>query len=119
VPSHSSGIEVLERGQDAANRCQRALGLGLAEQERELVAADPAGHVVRSRAAPDRRGDAAEHQVAGAVSVPEVDVAEAVDVDQRHAQRPAIAPRALDVELELGAKRSQGQQVARDRVARR
>ena len=71
-----------------------------------------------ARAARDRRADTADHLVADGVAVLEVEVAEAVDVDHRHAQRPAMALGALDVELELGAEGAQGQQAAGDLITR-
>jgi hypothetical protein len=43
---------------------------------------------------------------------------EPVDIEQRHGQGPPVALRAPHVELELGAERTQGEQVAGQRVSR-
>ena len=59
----------------------------------ELLAAEPADHVLRpDRAAQDGR-DRPQRLVADQVAVPVVDLLEVVDVDQQHCHRLALVPR--------------------------
>ena len=69
-----------------------------------------------------RLGDAAQHDVAGRVAVRVVDRLEVVDVDERDAQRPLVAGRALDLGEQGGEQRlavgDAGQAVDRRPVVR-
>ena len=68
--------------------------------------------------AEQQAADGAEDLVPHAVPARHVQVAEAVDVDDRDREGPPVALRALEVELELGAKDGQGDEARNQRVAR-
>ena len=65
--------------------------VGVLEQDRELVAAEPRGEVARPDAAADplRGGD--QHGVAGRVAGVVVDALEVVEVEEEHGARAAAA----------------------------
>ena len=79
----------------------------------------PARHVrSRARVRPARQlADCGEDLVARRVAALHVEVAEAVDVEDRDGERAPVALGALDVELELGAERRQGHEAGDQRVA--
>jgi len=114
--AHLACLDPLHRHEQPADRVEDAGRGRLREEDRELVATDPAGEVVEAGAFGDRLADRGEHRVAGPVAVLEVDVAKAIDVEQGDGHRPLVTARALEVELELGAKGAQRQQSPRDGV---
>ena len=59
---------------------------GAGEDERELVAAEPAGDVAAARDVGEHLGDTAQHSVAGQVAVGVVDALEPVEVDEQQSR---------------------------------
>jgi PAS domain-containing protein len=118
VTAHPAGLEVLHLNEHPLHCLSGLRRACLGEHDRELVAADPAGEVRPSRAGSDQPSDCAEEQISRAVPVLEVEVPEAVDVEHRDRERALVPLGALDVEVELGAERSQREQVPGDRVSR-
>ena len=75
-----------DRTADAVGYLERLRRGGLGQQDRELLAAEPCGHVVVAELLAEDVGDAAEHGVTCQMAVGVVDVAKQVEVghDQRH-----------------------------------
>ena len=81
--------------------------------ERSITNSSAPARQVRSSARVrlgEELADRVKDLVARRVAALHVEVAEAVDVDDRDRQRAAVALGALDVELELGAERGEGHQ---------
>ena len=81
------------------------LDVGLGQDQHEFLAAVAADQVAGAEVLGDRLGDAAQDDVARGVAVRVVDGLEVVDVDERDAQRPLVAGRALDLGEERGEER--------------
>ena len=96
----------------------RAGEVGLGQEDRELVRAGPAGQVVRAGAGPEHPTGGREHLVADHEPVLGVHRSEAVDVEEGGAQRPAVAARPLDLDVELGTKPPEVEQPGERVVAR-
>ncbi len=80
---------------------RRLLDGHLGQQHRELVAAEARQHVGVPGAGPQRRGDALQHVVAGAVPERVVDILEVVEVEHDDCAAEGIAARSLDLPVEL------------------
>ena len=93
-----------------------AAAAGLGQQERELVAAHPAGEIVDAGLLGDQAADGGQNRVARRVAVLEVQLAKPVDVEQGHRQRALVAMRARDVELELGSEGAEAEQARDQRI---
>ncbi len=76
--------------------------VGLGQEGRELVAAEPPGAVARAQAAAQRRRDGRERTVARLMPVGVVDGAEVVQVHQHQGQRATASPGAGDLLIEAG-----------------
>ena len=74
-----------------------ALGIGLGEDQRELVAAVASREVGRADLALQQGADLGEHAVAGLLPEPLVDLAQPVDVDHDQCESERVAPRALEL----------------------
>ena len=74
---------------------------GIAEQDGELLAADPGRHVLIADGGGDRAGDRAQDLVADGVAVRVVEALEPVDVDHEHSERVARAAAAGKERREL------------------
>ncbi len=70
------------------------LGVGVGRDDRELVAADPGRDVTCPLALHECARDRLKHAVAGLVAVSVIDELEAVEVEHRERERPAVAYRA-------------------------
>ncbi len=68
------------RGSDALGNRRGILLARVREQERELLPAEPRGHVVRAELVLEDPGDPDEHRVAGQVAVAVVDLAQEIQV---------------------------------------
>ena len=106
----------LDGGHHAAGDLDRVqLALGVAQQDRELVAAEPRGRVDRAHAVGQAPGDHLEDLVAGGVAEAVVDVLEVVEVEEQHRHRPLVAAapdeRVLDAVAEQRAVRQPGERV--------
>ena len=86
------------------------------QSDGELVAARPAGKVVRPRVLREQLPHPPEHGVAGRVALLEVELAEAIQVEERDAERPRVAVGARDVQLELGPEGAKPEEAAGQRV---
>ncbi len=74
----------------------------LRQDEHELLAAVASEGVTGPHGAADEARHLAQHGVAGVVPVDVVDRLEAVDVDERDAERLVVARRALDLRMQRG-----------------
>ena len=116
-PASAARFEILELDEDPLDRCGRSVSPCLREEKCELVPSHPAGEVVYAGLLGDEVPDRDQHGIPGRVTVLEVEVAEAVDVDQRDGERSPVAVGPGDVELQLGAKRHQAEQAPSQRIA--
>jgi len=116
-PPDRAHLDVLQLDEDALDGRERLDGLGLSEEDGELIAPHPAREVVHPRLVGDQVAQAREHRVARGVAVLQIQTSEAVDVQQRDAEGPAVALRARDVQLELGPEGAQAEQASGERVA--
>ena len=92
---------VLELVEDSLHPGLGAREVGLGEEDHELVGARTAGEVVGAHAGAQRAAGGREHLVADGVAVLRVHRAEAVDVQDRGAQRAAVPAGALDLDVQL------------------
>ncbi len=102
-PERTRGLAREARLEPAAD-VDRGLGVGLGEQDREPVAADPADEIVGARRLRDQPPELDQDPVAGGIAVLGVERAEALDIDRDQAERMLVAMRPLDVGPELGSK---------------
>ena len=85
---------------DPLGELERLRGLGLGQEDRELLAAEPGGHVVRTHLGAEDVPHALQHRVAGEMPVRVVGLAEQVEVDHDQGERAAVAPRPAQLALE-------------------
>ena len=83
------------------DRHRLVVGLEQLEQDRELVAAEPGDDVAGADRRAQPHGDLDEQAVAGVVADAVVDLLEAVEVDEQHAEMLPGARMALERVLEL------------------
>ena len=119
--ARGNGAAAEDEGQAVDRLLQRGRlgpGVGLAEipqQQRELVAAEPADHVGGAHLARQRRDDGLEHLIARGVPEGVVDRLQAIDVE--HDQRAAgvialdVGDRAMEFALEAAPVRNIQQEV--------
>ena len=98
--------DALDGGSDAFGNRQRAVRIGVAQDEQQLLSAEPVGDVVASQGAVDRGGDRLERIVAGEVAETIVICLEVVD----------IADGERDRLLRAAAQRGQCGKVVGERV---
>ena len=79
----------------------RLFRCGAAEQDRELLAAEPADQVGLADLLAHLRGERPEHRVAGEVPVRVVDILEVIDIGEQYRERLPPAPRPGDREVGL------------------
>jgi len=91
---------------------------GAAEQDGELLAAEPADEIGLADLLTHLRGERPEHRVTGEVPVRVVDVLEVVDVGEQHRERLSAAPCPDDREVGLTLPRARVQH-ARLRIGTR
>ena len=84
---------VLQLLRDAAEHCRIVEVL---DDHHELVAAEPREQVGLAQRVRQRRGDALQQLVADAMAERVVDVLEAVEVDEQHADAATVALRLRD-----------------------
>ena len=106
-----------QRGGEAARDGAGALGVGAAEHERELVAADAIGGVAGADVAQDG-GHAPQQRVAVRMAVAVVEELEVVEVDHDDAQRVAVARGRHEVAREVVLERALVGQVGEPVAAR-
>ena len=82
-----------QRGEQALGGLARLLGVGVREQDGELVPAEAREDVRIAKPRPQDIGDALDQGVAGAVPEAVVYVLEVVEVEQQHGARGAVALR--------------------------
>ena len=106
---HGRGEQVQDAGGD-----RLAVGVvDVLEQDRELVAAEPRGDVVRAHAGTDALGHLGQHGVAGRVPALVVDGLEVIEVEEQHRRlASAAAQRLLQPAQEQRAVAQPGQRVA-------
>ena len=93
---------------------QRGGLAGAGQHERELLAAEPRGHVGVARGRPQHLGEAPQDVVAGVVAERVVDALEVVEVDHQQRQlaaRAELVEVAVDRELEAAAVAQPGQRI--------
>ena len=91
------GDRSLQRGADALEHRQHAVGLvEIGQQQAELVAAEAGERVRVADRAADALGDLDQQLVAGGVAERIVDLLEAVEVHQQDRQLGVVAPRVAD-----------------------
>ncbi len=111
APSSDAGREALrDLGTQVLSELQRAAGVRLRHQHRELVAGEAGDDVGGAHPLAQDLGDLADQVVAGLVAEPVVDLLEAVDVDDHHRALAAVAGGEGDVTVELGAEAAAVQQ---------
>ena len=81
------------------------LDVGLGQDQHEFLAAVASDQVAGTEVFGDGLGDAAQDRVTCGVAIRVVDRLEVVDVDERDAERTAIACRALDLGEQIGEER--------------
>ncbi len=107
-----------EAGADALGDVQHLRVVGVAQQHRELVAAEARDRVLRAHAAPQAPGGRDEHAVADVVAERVVDDLEVVEVDQQHGETLlARRERGAEAFAERGAVGQLGQRVVGRAVA--
>ena len=84
----------------------RAVVIGVGQEERELVAADPERPVRATQAGVDDAADPAEQQVARRVPVGIVDLLELVEIEQDERQRPVVPGGGRPLPLHLFLERA-------------
>ena len=102
--SEPGGGALGDLGAQVLAQLQRARGVGLRHQHRELVAGEAGDDVGGPHPLAHDRGDVADQVVAGVVAERVVDRLEAVDVDDHHRALAAVAGGEGDVLVELGAE---------------
>ena len=109
-------LAVEARREQAADHDLGLVGVGVGQDEGELVAADPEGPVRAAHVRRDRRGGLAQDLVARRMAARVVDPLEVVEVDDRERHRPAgpgrDRPLPLDLLLERAVVAEPGQRVA-------
>ena len=105
-----------QRGHDPLDRLLRLVGVGLGQQQGELVAADAEGEVAGADRALQQGGDGLQRAVARGVAVGVVDPLELVEVAQGQHEAPAVAQGALDLGAQLAHERAPVEH-PRERVA--
>ncbi len=85
----------VDRVEHAAGDRDGRLRIGVADEHRELVAAEPSGEILGAARTGQAAGELAEELVTGAVPPRVVDRLEAVEVEVENGRRPGVA-------LELG-----------------
>ena len=88
-------VRPVDRVQHAPGHGDSRLRVGVADEHRELVAAEPGGEILGADRAGQAAGELGEQLVAGAVPPRVVDRLEAVEVEVENGRRPGAA-------LELG-----------------
>ncbi len=87
-------MEAFERGEDLFRRRHDVIRmLGVCGEHRELVTTEPRDRVSRAQYAPQPSRDLLQEAVAAVVSQRVVDVFEAVEVEQQHAEHLLVAAR--------------------------
>src|SRR3954468_13700702 len=86
-----------DRGPRALGETHTALGIGAAEDERELLAAPAAGSVALAPRLAEGTGELLQHDVADGVAEPVVDELEVVEVREHEACAAAEASRAREL----------------------
>ena len=89
------------RSDDAGGGRAGVAPVGFEQDDRELVAADPRGHVREPDVVADRLGDVLQGSVARLMAQRVVDLLEAVDVDEQQRGLGVVARGASDLALEL------------------
>ena len=115
-PANRARRQRLEVAQDAHEGLLGARLVGVDEQDRELVAAGAREDVAGAQVGLQRVGHREEQRVARDVAMLAVDGPEAVEVEQDDRHRAPVAARAVELGLQLGAERAQGE-LAGDGVA--
>jgi hypothetical protein len=101
VVPHRDG-QIGDVGTQPLSNLDRVGLTGLRQDDRELVAAEPASQIVAPQLLAQRIGDRAERSVSGQVTIGVVDHLEMVDVDQGHRQRAAGPDGPSDLLFSLG-----------------
>ena len=79
----------------------RLVAVGVREQQRELVAAEPRGEILFAERLREDVGDLPQRGVAGVMALAVVDLLEVVEVEQEQAQRLPVLARARELVSEL------------------
>ena len=82
--------------EDAARRDRSALGIGLGEDERELITADPEARIRGTDGGTDQQADLHQEVVANGVAAGIVDALELIDVEHHEPKSMAVAARPFD-----------------------
>ena len=112
----SPQVQVAHRGPDALAHFQRHTRVRVAQQDHELLPAEPGRDVVLADGRDDRPGHRPQDQVAGGVAIRVVEDLELVDIHHQDADRiPGTAPlgHQAHVLVEVAAIGQAGQRIGR------
>ena len=94
-PADTREVDLRQPALHALGHAHRILASAAVHDDRELLAAEPADHVLRPDDRAQALGEEAQQLVADGVAVHVVDVLEVVDVEHEHRERPMRAARLL------------------------